>query len=576
MGLKRKRVSELDSVWEVKKFTSEMWKRVEAYKKGVLDGSIISNRWIMLAIQRGNLDHDREDLYYSKEAVDRVFEFFSFLSIPIKKKPRQFKLTPYQAWIISELFGWYRVKDDTRRYRYGVIHTARKSGKTMYAVSILLYLFCYDREYDPEAYLLATTREQASQALKYSKTIVKNSKRLNKRITRKQYSLTHSLKGEGICKTLASVAERLDSLNPNGCIIDEMHAHEDLSLYNVMKSGVMARENPLILITSTAGFHRDYPYFSMLERAKKVLLGEAENDSMFYALYTLDDTDEVEDSSTWVKANPNLGVTIPINALDIEWDQAKSSIIERLNFIVKNLNVYQDSETNWIPDEDYMKCFRPVDINSFKGCKAYIGTDLSATRDIASLAIIIEDEDGKFHLFPEFYFPQNETKKLRSSGIDFTEWIEKGWIHELQDKTINHDYIFERIQFYNEFLDIVSIGYDPWNANLLFPKVELELGIKCLSCRQNTSFFNFPLKYLEKQIFEQNINLSVNPVLRWMFRNVVLYFDGNNNVKIAKNKSDDSVDGAVAAAMAIGMWIEENFNIEELALSDHINKGKEE
>nr|WP_320023787.1 terminase TerL endonuclease subunit [uncultured Draconibacterium sp.] len=91
----------------------------------------------------------------------------------------------------------------------------------------------------------------------------------------------------------------------------------------------------------------------------------------------------------------------------------------------------------------------------------------------------------------------------------------------------------------------------------MIPKLQLNLGLYCVQCPQNTAFFNTPLRYLEKFIVEQQILLGKNPVLRWMFRNVILYTDGNANIKIMKNKSADSVDGVVALAMAVAMYLQD-------------------
>lgn len=555
-------------------YIAEMKRRAQGYVDGVLNGTKVVNKWIRLQVERGERDKERDDLVWRDDKLDIAFKFFSFIRIPIKGNPEQFKLTDYQAWIISQMFGWYRL-DGTRKYRYGMIYTARKSGKTMFSVAVMLLLSYRDEEFDSEVYLLATTREQANQGMKYMKSIVLQSPALKNRSVVRRFDIGHFENGEAILKSLAAKAESLDSLNPNGVIIDEMHAHPDLSLYNVMKSGVLARNSPMILITSTAGFNTEYPFYGMIERGKRVLLQDLENDSMFYALYTLDEEDDPLDKSTWVKANPNLGQSIPLNALDIEWDQAKDSIIEKINFQVKNLNLYTDGIDQWIMDADYLPCYLPTDIEKMKGWKAWGGLDLASTRDLASLVWVLQDPETKrFHVVPDFYFPQNVDKKVRVSGIDLTQWIEKGHIIQHETKTIDYEAIKDRIQYWSSIFDIQMLGYDQWNSALVIPYVELELGLFCQVVPQTTLFFNFPLKFIEKEIFAKNISMSDNPVLRWNFKNIVLYQDGNGNVKIAKNKSGDSVDGAVSLGMAMGCWLRDNFNMEEEQLNDYMTNQK--
>lgn len=537
-------------------YISATAKKVESYKQDVESGAIVTNKYIKLAIARSRTDAERTDIRYDANAVRRVFKFFYFLRIKTGSKYRRFNLTPYQAWILSEIFGWYYTTSGKRRYRYALLYTARKSGKTVFVVGIEFYMLMYDREEDPEAYLCATTREQAGQALRYSKNIVKKSPSLLSRLKVQQFQILYE-KRSGIMKVLANKPDSNDSLNPYVFIIDEMHAHPTLAFYNVMKSGIMSRRNPLGLITSTAGFNKDYPFFTMLETAKKVLEGSLSDDITFYALYTLDEGDDVEDYSTWIKANPNISVTVDFEALIAEYKKAALSISERNNFLTKNLNQYLDNLDQWIPDDQYVRNFRDV-VPPPPGQRlpAYAGIDLSSNRDLASFVIVYETPDGAINVIPEFYFPQNETKRIRDSGIDLSVWIEKGYIIEHPTPTIDQELIYERVAYYNSIFEIRRINFDKWNAGYLIPKIETSLYIECKHFQQVTTWFNFPLKYIEKLMFEEKLNMSRNPAMRWQFRNIVLYYDGNGNIKVMKNKSKDSVDGPVSFGMAIAGYLE--------------------
>ena len=528
----------------------------ENYMNDIQSGKIKASKYIQQAVQRSRNDRKRADIIYNAAAVARVYKFFSFLRIKNGKKYTQFILSPYQAWILSEIFGWYYLTE-IRRYRYALIYTARKSGKTVFAVAIQLYMLIYDGEADPEAYLCATTREQAGQGLRYVKNMIKNSPAMKSRLKVQQFQIIYP-KRSGILKVLANKPDANDSLNPVVFILDEMHAHKTLDFYNVMKSGTMSRDNPLGLITSTAGFNKDYPFYLMVETAKQVLEGVLTDDITFYALYTLDDEDETTDETCWIKANPNIGVTIRLDALEKEWEKAQLTITEKNNFITKNLNRYLDNQEQWIPDDIYVTAFRPV-IPPTNRPTAYMGIDLSSTRDIASIVIFWTDSiTGRAGIIPEFYFPQNEVKRVRNSGIDLTAWIEKGHIIEHPTPTIDQTLIVERIKYYNTIFDIQQINFDKWNSGFIIPEIESTLFINCQHFNQTTIWYNFPLRYIEKIFFEQSVDMSLNPVMRWMFRNIVLYKDGNGNIKIMKNKSQDSVDGPIAFGMAVAAWLENN------------------
>jgi len=541
-------------------YISEAIAKAEQYKCDVESGSIITSEWIKLAVQRSRNDEARTDIYFNRQAIKLVYEFFYYTRISDGTKYRRFNLTPYQAWILSEIFGWYyTAKPDKRRFRYALLYTARKSGKTVFFVAVEFYVLMCDAQEAPEAYLCATTREQAGQALKYSKAIIKHSPSLARRLKVQQFQILYP-KRDGLLKVLANKPERNDSLNPSIYIIDEMHAHETLDFLNVMKSGTLFRKNPLGIITSTAGFNKDYPFFNMVETAKKVLQGIADDDITFMALYTLDDDDDAENTETWIKSNPNIGHTVDLDDLIAEYKKACLTISEKNNFITKNLNRYLDNLEQWLPDSQYLKVFSPVDFPTNRP-PAYVGLDLSSTRDLAALVVVWTDEaTGKMAVYPEFYFPNNPDRKIRPDGIDLTAWIEKGFIQQHETPSIDHKLIFERIKYLNQVFKIQQINYDKWNSAFIIPEVEQKLFIYCKHFEQVTTWFNFPLKYLERLFFNEEISMSLNPVLRWNFRNVSLYYDGNGNIKIMKNKSRDSVDGAVSLGMAVGAWLEYNGN----------------
>lgn len=546
---------------KIQNYVSEAENRAEQYKKDVQSGKLTTNRWIKLAVERSRKDETRKDIFYNNQAARRALEFFYFALISMGYKYKRFILSGYQAWIISEIFGWYyTAKPDKRRYRYALLYTARKTGKTVFFVVVEFLILIYDHQEAPEAYLCATTREQAGQALKYSKNIIKHSPALGRRLKAQQFQILYP-KRDGLMKVLANKPDKNDSLNPSIFIMDEMHAHPTLDFFNVMKSGTLFRKNPLGIVTSTAGFNKDYPFFAMLETAKKVLQGVVEDDITFYALYTLDDDDDIEDFNKWIKANPNIGVTVQLDDLVNEYKKAKLSISELNNFITKNLNRYLDNLDQWIDDAQYKKVFKnPPPIPADTRPQAFGGLDISQTRDLAAFVIVYTDpETEKMAVIPEFYFPEKSIKRIRESGIDLTEWIEKGYIIEHKGReTIDQKLIVERVKYWHTVLDIQQINYDKWNSGFIIPEIETELFINCKHFQQVTTWFNFPLKYIERIFYDETVFMSLNPVMRWNFRNIVLYYDGNGNIKIMKNKSRDSVDGAVSFAMAAGAWLEHN------------------
>ena len=546
---------------EREKYVKDSINLAEQYRKDVLSGKIKTSVYIKQAVRR---DYElRKKYFYDRKSVEEAFRFFYYTKVQVGNKPLQFKPMGWQAWVIDSLFGIYRDKVKKKRlFRYALIWIARKSAKTTFSALLILYLFLKG-ERTAEAYMVATKKEQAGQALRYLKQIVKDSPALRKRVDIMQYQLRHEHNGNCIAKVLPNEPDTLDSLNVSAAIIDEAHALATKDLFNVLSTGTLSRDNPLILTISTAGFNKDYPFFGDIQIGKKVLRGEVEDDSTFYALYSLDEDDDINDPDNWIKANPSLGVTMTLDDMIVNYKKAKLTTTDFTSFVVKNLNVYQDGEETWIEDTAYKKCFKDVKLDDLKGSKCYLGLDLSSTRDLSSLVALIEDKKtGRLKVYPEFYFPttENERNQIRASGIDLSGWIEKGWITPHKQRIIDHDLIFERIKWFYDNFDVIALSYDRWDASSLIQKVETNLLLDTFPTPQTTAFFTYPMRLLERLIYSENIDLSRSPVLRWNFRNVVIYTDTSGNVKPAKNKSLDSIDGVIALLEALGAYAQVNFD----------------
>lgn len=534
-------------------------KLAEKYEDDVLNDRIIVSDWIKKSVKREIALRENEKYYFNQNAVNRFWGFSYYIGIVRKKR---WKPYAFQAWIIKSLFGLYHKNRPEKRVRkYGVIWIARKNAKTFLGSLISLFILLkedQDRD-DVECYFLATTSDQAGQGLKELKKIIRNSPQIKYRV-RNLSNIIRKRNSEGFIKTLPNVPERLDSKNPNYATIDESHAHETRELFNIINSGMKNRTNPMILEVSTAGYNKEYPFFTVLELGKKVLNGEDQQDNQFYAFFTLDSEDEIEQPEMWVKSNPFIYdySEDAVEELIEDADKAKKIPSDYDSFVIKNLNYYKDVSTTWIEDDQYKKCSWSlpdgVTIEEyFDGCEAYGGIDLSATRDLSSLVWLIV-KDNNLYVVPEFYFPKNKKNQIRANGIDLTEWINKGYIIQHQQQTINYDELYNRISYYSSFLKIQGIAYDKYLSGVLIPRVRENL-CDVFSVPQTAMFFSTPLKQIEKRIYDEDINIIKNPVLRWNFKNVVLYFDGNDNIKIVKNKSNDSVDGAVALGMAYGLWL---------------------
>ena len=554
-------------------YVKECWRKAENYIRNVKSGKIKHNKWIRLAVERYLKDVKREDLEQRIDKVDRVFKFFSLLNININNKYQQFKLLPYQAFFIIALFSPYWKGTEKRKYRYAFLFMARKNGKTVFAASLQLYFLVADGQTDAQSLLLASTREQAQIALDYARGIITNTPVLDKRLEAQRSRIIYkSGKSQSFMKTLASNAARLDGYSPSTSILDEIHAYYDDSLFKVIKTGILARENPMVMLISTAGASLDSFCFDMVENGKRILKGEEEDDSFFFMLYTLDDDDDENNEENWIKSNPALNEIIKIEDLRIEHKQAKNMSTLWPDFVTKNLNKFVDSLTIWIPDKFLLPSFVELNEEELLGKDCYIGLDLSISNDLTALVCLIKNDEDEIFKFKSYFFSSNDPKyKNQHSLINIQNGIKKGEIISSNNDVVDYEQILDKIDELKSKYNIISVGYDRYNAKQFIKKIE-ERGIDCIPFNQTAKDFNFPLKYAERLFRSNLIQIDKNDTMLWNMHNVVLYTDGNGNIKIEKNKSLDSVDGAVSLGMAIGMWVHQNLDDEAAALDAYLEK----
>jgi len=481
----------------------------------------------------------------------QISSFFYYTKIVIGNIYKRFIPVPFQIFFIINVFGLYYKGTDKRKYRYAYLFIGRKNGKTVLSSLLQLYGLLGDKITDPCSLLVSNSREQASIALQYATGIINHSPALNKRLDPQRYMIKFKEKMRGgYSKTLASNSNRLDGYNPSIVLIDEIHAMRNHDIFNVIKSGTLSRDNPLIILTTTAGFSLDSLAFDLFENGKRCLNEDIIDDSFFYMLFCLDEGDDYKDTSIWIKSNPAINQTLYLDDLVSEWEQAKNLPSQKNNFLTKNLNLFLEQSTAWIPQDDLRKRVQDIDIDEFKGEKCWAGIDLSSTKDLTALTLLFK-RDSKFYVFPFFFFANNPEKMTRKGGVDLRYWIKEGYIYQCETPTIDYELLFSVIKELSERFHIEKLCYDKFNSALLVPKLQ-EIGIFCDPFNQNTSQFNFPIKYMEKMVYDDTIVFQKNPVLLWNFRNIITYQDGNANVKFMKNKGNDSIDGAVSTAMAIG------------------------
>lgn len=551
-----------------------MWDYVE----GVLDGSVVSGKYIVRAYERflGDLDRVGSIEFpwvFNLEVASKYVTFIETVCVHTRGEwaGKPFILSDWQVAFIAQLFGWVH-KDDSKLRRFTTAHffVARKSGKSQLAAAIILAMAVLDDDGAGQFVTAATKRDQAKEVFDEIRRCVKKSAPLNKRFTANRQEI-HGPK-DLIIKPLSSDANTLDGLSLNVGCVDEMHAMKDGELYRVLASSMGARKSPLMLAISTAGFVLDGVATEFVKGGKKVLDGAVKNDSLLFLCYEIDkeDGDAWDDPEAWKKANPGLGASISMEYLMKQCDNAKlyggRTITE---FMVKHCNLFVGSQDIWIEDELWMcdsNVSMPIDVKTEK-LDAYLGLDLAATDDITALTVAVGDLESGVQIESHYFLPERAVqRRLEKDEAHVYSHIEdydnvvvtKGNVtdYNVIRRLLSGHYVMDgKVQYdpnnLSEKYNIKGIAYDRWNSLNLIRDLEGD-GIMCDPFGQGYASMSFPSKFFEKLALEGKLHHGGDEMLRWMMGNVYLKLDPSGNIKVDKSRSGDKIDGVVSAIMAIG------------------------
>ena len=540
----------------VKKYPAEL------YAEQVRSGEILVCEYVRLAVERYYADFDRaldRGQYFDKKAAMRAIRFIEKLKHTKGEWAGQrFRLESWQQFVLWNIFGWKNA-DGTRRFRYAYIEIARKNGKTALSAGIGLYMLFADGESRPEVYSAATVKDQAKICFSDAAEIVKATD-LKNYLTPYRNSIVYELKG-GTMKPLSSDYGTHDGLNPSCGIIDEFHAHKDSGMFDVIKSAFGARRQPLMFIITTAGFDKSGVCYAYRENIIKVLRGVNEDDSLFGIIFTLDDKSEWDDPKMWIKANPNLGVSLSADYLADQVKDAKNRPEAVRNVMTKNVDLWVDAERTWILDDVWQKCIGTTDPADLKGCACWGGLDLSNVSDITAYVLLFHEND-RFQLLPHFWIPEEKMlEKIRKENINYDKWAAEGYVTVTPGNVIDYDFVKADILRIVADYDLRTSAYDRWNSSQTIIDLQNE-GMECNPFGQGYGSMSAPTKEFEKLVLTGKIEHFGNPVLRWMLASTLVKTDPAGNIKPDKEKSTQKIDGIVASIMALGEWMTAQANDE--------------
>lgn len=491
--------------------------------------------------------------HFDKEKAQRPIEFIEKYCKQSKGKwnGKQLKLQLFQKAMLEAAFGFVD-ENGFRKYKKVIFFVARKNGKSVLDSAIANYMLVADKEGGAEIYSVATKKEQAKIVWDEAKRMIKKSPALNKRIRCLIGGIYYDAK-DSYFRALASDSNSLDGLNSHCVIADEVHAWKDKNLLDVMYDSMSAREQPLLIETSTMGTVRQNVFDIEYDYASQVIDGIIQDETLLPIIYELDDEKEWTNEECWYKANPSLNVIKSLKDLRDKVERAKANPIELVNLLCKDFNVRQNSMNAWLTFEDLNN---EEIYNEWKDSYCIGGVDLSSTTDLCC-GTILGVVKGKIRVKQMYWIPTNYLeKKITDDKIPYDKWLKMGWLRLSGDSKIDyHDitkWFIEELQ--ENDLRPLWVGYDSWNAQFWCDDMK-ENGFDMVEVRQGYKTESAPLKQMKADLMDKKINYNNNPILKWNLSNVAVKTDENDNIMITKEKSRQRIDGVASLMDAYVVFV---------------------
>lgn len=541
------------------------------YADDVLSGKVVACKWIKLACERQKRDLENSknksfNFRFDDLAAEKICRFSSLINHVKGRTGGTLELEPWQAFIYTTVFGWVHKETGYRRFKDVYIEVAKKNGKSFFSVPVGLYMLALDGEPGAEVYVAASQREQTKHIYESARAIV-NTNQIIKRelgLSTTKFSIFNESTNSFLQRLSRDSGGNNDGMNPHCALIDELHAHKTRDTHDVITSAIDSgsREQPICWRITTAGYNRASVCYEQNDYVKKILLGHHEDESYFGMIYTLDDDDDWRDPNVWIKANPNLGISVSIEGLQGGCNKAIGSSASLNGFLTKNMNIWVNSDSAWMNMIEFNKCKNEkLRIEDFKNDPCYVGCDLASKRDFACVSKVFTRKiDGKWHYyaFVDHYLNERAVEETNNDQID--GWIHDGWIKETEGNTTDLSIIRDDIGTFCQEYNVKKVSFDPTEASLLRKELLDDYNVESEEYSQNLSNMSEPTHEFEALVFDKRFHWNGDPVLEWMVANVVGKLNAKQQIypKRDINNPNQKIDGAIATIIALGSCMKES------------------
>lgn len=475
-----------------------------------------------------------------------------------------FLLELWQKAFTEACYGFYIEIDGKpiRRFNYATLLVGRKAGKSTFAAGLTnAELFCGNQgtnivlasndyvQCDIVFEEVNNMREESPSLARVSRKnltgiFMGNPKQKNRR---GKFSKQNKAK----VKKLSERTKGKEGRNIDFAVIDETHEMKDDSLIMPIKQSTSTKDEVLIMEISTEGFTQDGHLDKHLRKCRQILRGEIDEPRQLVWLYTQDSEEEIwQDRSSWVKSNPNLGVTKKWSYLDELVNTAKKDTEVRAYVLAKDFNIKQSSAVAWLNPTDIFND-DTFSLEDFKNTYYISGNDFAETTDLCASTVLLYKDGIKFN-YTMYWITQNKLDH-NNDDFDYMEMARQGFIRIVDDTNIDTsivaDWQWELYQKYG--LKPYRTGIDRRYATSYKHKFKDYFGDDIImDILQTAPILHTPMKTVEYDLKNKVHNYGNNPVTKWCLTNTGFKLDSKGMMQPTKIVTEKRIDGTASTITA--------------------------
>jgi len=534
---------------------------IAKYALDVTKGRISACKWVRLACERHLADRKREKErgypYRFDEKIAAAFlgrlERFPHVKGRWAKRQELIVLQPWQCFVLGAPFGWIRKRGGMRRFKEIYAEIPRKNSKSIMGALVGLDMLMEQGEHGAEVYAGATTEKQAHEVFGPARLMLKRSPQIMEAAGAEVWAKAIVLP-EDNSKFWPVIGSPGDGASPSCAIADEYHEAATSDLIDAMVTGMGSREQPMLLIITTAGTDLATPCRDKHLEAEKILQGTLENDELFAIIYGVDEGDDWTKPAAIRKANPNLGISVDESFLLAQQRQAVLNPTYQNRFKTKHLNVWCGASVAGINMADWARAADPgLTIEQFKGQSAIFSLDLASKLDIcAFMQLFTRQQNGvqHYYAFGRYYIPEDTVAEASANQGAYRKWAAEGHLIVTEGAEIDFDHIREDVKAARSLVQANEIVYDPWRATQLAHQLAKD-GATVVEMAQNARNMAQAFDELLTALKAGRLHHDGDPVLAWMAGNTVAKPAMKGVIVPSKEKPDQKIDGIVALIMGI-------------------------